>query len=233
MHYFYQPEITHGANYLEEEESKHCIRVLRHKKGDQLAILDGKGNCHTVRLIDDNPKKCQFELLHKVTLSLPSYAVHLAIAPTKNTDRMEWMVEKCTELGIHSITFIETEHTEKKGLKIERLAKKAISALKQSYSGILPEILGPVKFSDYLNHAPSGQRFIAYVDEGQPDSLWNACNSGRDTTIMIGPEGDFSMQEIEHALSKGYQKVSLGKTRLRTETAGLVACHTIHLKNEA
>jgi 16S rRNA (uracil1498-N3)-methyltransferase len=231
MHYFFHPDIQKGTNTLSEEESHHCVKVLRHREGENIHLLDGKGGRYLARLTHLHARGCQFELLETLHQALPSYQVHLAIAPTKNSERMEWMVEKCTELGIQSITLLQTAHTEKKGFKTDRLLKKAIGALKQSYSGILPKMEGPMSLEDFFALSLPEHRFIAYVDETNTNSLWALAPVNAPVVVMVGPEGDFSPDEVVLAQAHHFKKVHLGPTRLRTETAGLIACHTLHLKN--
>jgi 16S rRNA (uracil1498-N3)-methyltransferase len=217
---------------LGNEESYHCIKVLRKRKGDSINLTDGAGNLYEGQILDQDTKNCQVLLLSVI----PDYGkrpfrLHMAVAPTKNIARFEWFLEKATEIGIDEITPLVCEHSERVQIRTDRLKKIIVSAAKQSLKTYLPVLHEPIKFEDFikLNHANS--RFVAYVEEKQPLHLKNAYKEG-DCTILIGPEGDFSRKEIESARKSGFISVSLGPSRLRTETAAIVACHSINIVNE-
>jgi len=232
MQLFYQPGIPDGTLFLEPEESGHCIRVLRKKGGDKITITDGLGSIYTARILEANSKKCSFEILETESLPPKGYNIHIAIAPTKNIDRIEWFVEKCTEIGIDRISFFTGKYSERKILKTERLRKKSIAAMKQSIKARMPIISELQKFEEMLNTVDDNtDRFIAYVDHSNNDSLFRLASKGQNYCVLIGPEGDFSSEELKIALSLGFRKVNLGNSRLRTETAGVVACHTLNLIN--
>ena len=232
MQLFYQPGIPDGSLFLEPEESGHCIRVLRKKSGDIIRITDGAGSIYKARIQEANPKKCSFEILEIENLLPNKYNIHIAISPTKNLDRIEWFVEKCTEIGIDKISFFKGKNSERNILKIERLRKKSISAMKQSLKSRVPVISELQEFDEMINKVDeSADRFIAYVDKSNNDSLFQLASKGRNYCVLIGPEGDFTEEELKIALSLGFRKVNLGNSRLRTETAGLVACHTLNLIN--
>jgi 16S rRNA (uracil1498-N3)-methyltransferase len=228
---FYQPLLAKGVHHLDEDESKHCVRVLRRNNGDTIRITDGQGFFYDVVIIDANPSKCSFAIKEKVEEPKADYFIHIAISPTKNADRIEWFVEKATEFGVNKITLIETEHTERSFLKTERLKKVALAAMKQSLKATLPAISGVTKFTELIQGSNEEQCFIACVDEDNPLHLRDAALPGKSGVVLIGPEGDFSKDEMQFALSHGFVKVSLGKSRLRTETAGISACHILNLIN--
>lgn len=231
MNLFYQPLLPQGTHYLDEEESRHCVKVLRKRSGDFIRITDGSGNYYEASITDANPARCAFTVREVVPAEALSYSIHIAIAPTKNPDRIEWFVEKATELGIDGISLIATEHTEKSFIKKERLVKVAVSAMKQSLKARLPLISGLIPFRECVESAREEQRFIAHVDDQNPVMLLHTAKPGRAAMVLIGPEGDFSTDELRLAHDLGFKKVSLGKSRLRTETAGLAACHILNLVN--
>lgn len=225
MHLFYCPDITANAYTLSEEESKHCIRVLRLKQGDTIHITDGRGNMHECRITDDHPKRCSVMIVSTVNAPVRgSSLLHIAIAPTKNIERFEWFLEKATEIGIDEITPLFCEHSERTVLKLSRLEKVIIAAMKQSLKRWLPQLNGSREFSDLIKTASPGQKFIAYCETGKEQHLRELLKPRIDTLILIGPEGDFSPSEVESATDAGFIPVSLGESRLRTETAGIVAC---------
>lgn len=203
---------------LPEEESKHIVRVLRMVPGDMFLLLDGKGTKVTVRITEDHPKRCAVEVVEKERLERPAGGFHLAIAPTKNLDRMEWMVEKIVEIGAARLSFIECDHSERVNLKYDRLERVAISAMKQAQQDFLLIIDPMQKLDTLLQQFPGGA--IAHCAEGQKHALPTLTLNG---PVLIGPEGDFSVREIALALQSGYKAVHLGESRLRTETAGMVA----------
>lgn len=209
---------------LSAEESKHCIRVLRHKNGDVIHVIDGKGNFYETEITDANPQKCSVKILHKKQISSPKkHHLHIAISPTKNADRIEWMLEKCTELGVDEFSFIICKRTEKTGVKIDRLKKIAESAVKQSIQAILPLINEAQTFKDFIiKHTNTSSKYIAHCLEEDKTDLKNILQNS-DSLILIGPEGDFTEEEIKLALGNKFLPLSLGSSRLRTETAGLYA----------
>ncbi len=201
---------------------------MRLQKGDELQITDGKGCFYRCIVSNATKHECYFKIVEKIQTPLRGYTIHIAIAPTKNLDRMEWFVEKAAELGIDKITFISCDNSERKSVNIERLVKKAISGMKQSKQSRLPLVEDIARFEKILD--TDGEKFIAHVDIGNPAQLKDARPKSK-YTVLIGPEGDFSTDELSLATKKGFKKVSLGSTTLRTETAGIVACHTLHLIN--
>ncbi len=205
--------------HLPEEESKHIVRVLRSEAGDQFLLLNGSGLIVTAEIVDAHPKKCLVKVVSKEVKSRSVKGFHLAIAPTKNLDRMEWMVEKIVEIGASKLTFLNCERSERIQLKLDRLQRVAISAMKQAQHDFLLEIEELRNFSDFVTANPNGG--IAHCLEAEKKSV---SELNHHSCILIGPEGDFSETEIELALKHGYEAVHLGQSRLRTETAGMVAC---------
>ena len=232
MQLFYQPGISEGLNFLDPDESHHCHKVLRKKPGDIIDITDGKGSFFKSRITNIDTRKCQFQIESQELVNPPDHYIHIGIAPTKNMDRMEWFVEKCTEIGVDEISFFISSNSERKVLKNDRLSKKLIAAMKQSMKARLPklnELRSFTRFIDSVN--PEANKYIAYVESGNPISLGNAATKEQEYCVLIGPEGDFTKEELNLAQSKNFKKVNLGNSRLRTETAGIVACHTLNLIN--
>ena len=215
---------------LSEEESKHCSQVLRHKKGDQIQLVDGKGGKYQVVISDTTKKTVSYEIISKSQIEPKPFSIHLAISPTKNMDRMEWMVEKCSEIGVDQLTLLETSHSERRKLRIDRLEKKAVSAMKQSGNPFLLQLNPLTSFNEFVLIGKPGAKYIAHVDEKHP-YFSSVLNNGSNATILIGPEGDFSQDELASAITAGYQPVSLGGHTLRTETAGFVACCMVNFIN--
>jgi len=228
---FYQPQLINGVFYLDAEESRHCIKVLRKKAGDSINITDGNGSFYTAIITEADPHQCNFRVDQIRMKSPRPYFIHIAISPTKNADRIEWFVEKAVELGVEEITLLDCEHTERTFIKTERLQKVAISAMKQSLKVRLPLINGLRKYNDVIRGTNADSKFIAYVDESNPHHLKDAAVPSSNYLLLIGPEGDFSTVELSLALESGFQKVSLGSSRLRTETAGIAGCHILNLVN--
>ena len=233
MPLFFQENIQPPEIHLEPEESKHLIRVLRKKTGDSVELTDGNGNLYHCRIQDANPKKTSLLVIDVEKTPEDNFRIHLAIAPTKSPDRMEWMVEKITEIGFHEIYLMKSQNSERTYLKTDRLEKKIISACKQSKQYFKPKVHSDISFSDLIKDpAFSGfQKFIAYVDENHQNHLLDVAKPTRNYLILIGPEGDFDPEEIKLAISNGFEPVSLGKSRLRTETAGLAAVHMLQILN--
>ncbi|MDY0090427.1 MAG: 16S rRNA (uracil(1498)-N(3))-methyltransferase [Flavobacteriaceae bacterium] len=234
MQLFYFSDInedTYSFSF-DKEESRHIHKVLRKKDGDTLFVTNGLGFIFKVKitLITDN--KCIVKVISFEKTPLPKYHLHLAVAPTKMNERYEWFLEKATEIGIHEITPVICEHSERKVIKIERFGKILLSAMKQSNRYFLPKLNEPVSFKEFVKQNFDGQKFIAHCVETEKQTLKNALQPAQNVTVLIGPEGDFSEKEIDLALQNKYIPVSLGNTRLRTETAAVVACHTVVLLNE-
>ncbi|MCU0325740.1 MAG: 16S rRNA (uracil(1498)-N(3))-methyltransferase [Spirosomaceae bacterium] len=228
MQLFYEPNILEKP-FLSEEDSKHCVRVLRHKKNDIIHVIDGKGGFFETEIVGENPKKCELRVLKSESeYGKKDYRIHLVIAPTKNSDRLEWMIEKCVEIGVDEISLMQTKHSERKIQKVERLEKIAISAMKQSLKAYLPKINEVEAFDKIVKTIVADQKFIAHLtDEAQP--LLKLMQPKQSYCVFVGPEGDFTLEEVNLAIRAGFQVVTLGDSRLRTETAGLVATTVLNI----
>lgn len=232
MDLYYHSDLTGDETFLEEEESRHLIKVLRKNEGDTLQLTDGDGNMCLATILQANPKRCHVALSqHSKQPALPPMA--LAIAPTKNMDRIEWLTEKAVEIGIRELFFFQSEHSERRVLKMERLERKALSAMKQSLTAYLPKMKGLLGFDELLDLTSKAYvgKYIAWIDDEVHDHLFDIAEFEHPCIVLIGPEGDFSKDEVDRARSAGFIPVSLGSSRLRTETAGLAAIHTLALLN--
>lgn len=234
MQLFYNPHLneTLTSFVFDKEESKHIIKVLRKKESDILHVTNGLGFLFTTEITIASDTKCTVKIVSFEKQEAPKFHLHLAVAPTKMNERYEWFLEKATEIGIHEITPIICEHSERKVIKIDRFQKILESAMKQSLHYYLPKLNEPITFKDFIKTQNSGQLFIAHCEEVEKKSLKNELKTNKDVTILIGPEGDFSVKEIQLAIDANFIPVSLGATRLRTETAAIVACHSVVLINE-
>ena len=233
MHLFYSPDLTDNRYELSQEDSRHCIRVLRLKKNDFIHLTDGKGSLYKARIIKDDPKGCMVEVVEKTSeYGKRPYYIHIAIAPTKNIKRFEWFLEKCTEIGIDEITPLICFHSERKHLKTERSKRIITSALKQSLKTYHPVLNEITNYNEFVNKPFEGSKFIAHCESKQTQHLKHLYSAGEDVTLIIGPEGDFSEKEIRKAETCNFIPASLGQSRLRTETAGIVACSIVNLLNE-
>jgi len=233
MQLFYVPNITGTEVILKETESKHAVRVLRLVVGNRIHLVDGKGGFYKVEITDANPKKCRLQIIQSEKgFGKRNFKLHMAIAPTKNMDRFEWFLEKATEIGIDEITPIISEHSERKIIKPERPEKILVAAMKQSVKAYLPKFNSLTSFADFIQETKIQNKFIAHCNTGEKKHLKNAVVPGGEVLVLIGPEGDFSEQEVAQARNLGIEEVTLGPSRLRTETAGVVACHIVNLANE-
>ncbi|MET3127111.1 16S rRNA (uracil1498-N3)-methyltransferase [Arcicella rosea] len=233
MNIFYEPNIKQTL-LLNEEESRHAIKVLRLSVGSKLYVVDGKGGFYTCEIKVAHEKKCEVKIVEEQqNYERHDFYIHLIIAPTKNMDRIEWMVEKCVEMGIHEISFIQTRYSERKEIKTARIEKIAIGAMKQSLKAFLPKINEMITWKAFLQkEIAESQKMIAHLEEGDRKLIQDLATPKGNYAVLIGPEGDFNSDEIEQALKKGFLPVTLGKSRLRTETAGLAACFTLNLINQ-
>lgn len=232
MTLFYAPHIV-TENVLPETESQHAVRVLRLKTGHTINVVDGHGSMYRATITDPHPKHCAVKIIEQHKYKKPKHKLHIAIAPTKNMDRLEWFVEKCTEIGIDEITPLLCRYSERKVIKPERLEKIIVAAAKQSQKAYFPTLNPMVNFQDFVQQASTNSlNTIAHCYEGSKPLLQHVYKKTTDVLVLIGPEGDFSEQEVSFAAEKGFEPISLGSNRLRTETAGVVACHTIALLNQ-
>ena len=251
MHLFYTPDILQTpllsgeklseAFYyrLSEEESKHAVRVLRLNEGDKIQLIDGCGGSYEAEIIDNTPKCCAVRIINiKKEVEKRNYVLHIAIALTKNMDRLEWFVEKATEIGIDEISFINCKNNERRILKLERIQKIAIAAIKQSLKAYLPKINAVVDYKTFIASAKDfkGEKFIAHCGFGDSQEgrlhLKSQYTPKQNALILIGPEGDFTIDEVQLALSNDFKEISLGASRLRTETAALYACAMLNILND-
>jgi 16S rRNA (uracil1498-N3)-methyltransferase len=235
MQLFYNPDITKDTTQItfDKIESKHIVRVLRKKEDTILHITNGKGFLFDAKIIIASDKKCIADIIAIHKKPKPwNYYLHIAIAPTKNNDRIEWFLEKATEIGIDEITPIICSNSERRFVKLERFEKIIQSGMKQSLKFTLPKLNEPVKFNEFINQDFNGKVCIAHCEEQEKNLLKSVINSSERTTILIGPEGDFSSQEITKALEKKCIPISLGESRLRTETAALVAVQNVSFINQ-
>ncbi len=230
--FFYQPGIPEGKNFLEDEEANHCARVLRKRPGDQIHIMDGRGRHYKAELTSSTSRRCDFVVTESRYFEPDPYMIQLAIAPTKSADRIEWMAEKCVELGLHRLTLLNCEHGERKRFRTDRLMKKMISAMKQSQQAYAPVLDSEMMNLETLisQSTENLEVMMAYIDPSAETPLLRDLPLTRDCCLLIGPEGDFSENEITLARSKGVKMVSLGPHRLRTETAGMAAAYTQLMK---
>lgn len=234
MQLFFNPNISEAAEFFcfDKEESKHIIKVLRKKDTDVLYVTNGLGFLFKTEITLASDTKCTVKIVSVEKAEKPKYQLHLAVAPTKMNDRYEWFLEKATELGITQITPIICDHSERKQIKTDRFDKIIQSAMKQSNQLFLPKLNEPVPFKDFIKVKNEGLQLIAHCEENDKKTLKSVLVPNENITVLIGPEGDFSSKEIQLALDNKYIPVSLGNTRLRTETAAIVACHSVVFVNE-
>ncbi|MBK5721121.1 16S rRNA (uracil(1498)-N(3))-methyltransferase [Dysgonomonas sp. Marseille-P4677] len=228
---FFTPDILSNVE-LPIEEGQHCVKVLRKKEGDEILLTDGKGFFYDAEIIQANPKHCVVNILN--TTEQPkgwNFNLQIAFAPTKNIDRIEWFAEKATEIGVDRFTPILCQHSERKEIKSQRIEKILVSAMKQSQKALLPQLDEIQSFSKLIKQDFDGQKYIAHCHPQQKELLKDIYKKGGNVLILIGPEGDFSEEEVKEAIANGFRPISLGESRLRTETAALVACYTIHILN--
>lgn len=233
MHIFFTKNITDSVATLGEDESLHAIKVMRLKKGSQVNVTSGDGKMYLAEIDDPHPKHCTLTIVSvNSSDEKKNYRIHLAIAPTKNTERIEWFIEKAIEIGVDEISFLICDHSERDVLKSERAERVAVAAMKQSQKATLPKLNEPIRFHTFLKNNPQSEfNYIAYVDKDNSSYLSKIAPVSQNYTILIGPEGDFSAAEISLSSSFGYKAVSLGNSRLRTETAGIMACSMLNIVN--
>jgi len=234
MQVYYAPDISGEQYTLDKNESKHIIRVLRMKKGTPVNLIDGTGNLYEGVISDPDPAGCIINIRSvSHEFEKRNYRLHIAISPLKNPDRFEWFVEKAVEIGVDEITPLICRNTEKKGVKTERIGNLIISAMKQSLKAYKPVLNEAKEFEAFMHENHSGKLMIAHCyGEQERTKISDVYNKGEEAVILIGPEGDFSIQEVEKALSKNFTHIHLGTSRLRTETAGVAACHSIYFINQ-
>jgi len=224
--------IQNNAAILSEEESLHCVKVLRHKVGDTIRVIDGKGTIATGTIEAAHAKQCAVSLTDKKTVGkTQNYNLHIAIAPTKNIERIEWFVEKAVEIGIDEITSIKCKNSERTIVKEDRLKKVAESAVKQSLQAYIPVLNPLIEFKEFIKNIKADVKLIAHCEKDEKKNIKEYVAANKSYCILIGPEGDFTKEEIQLAQHAGYLPVNLGNSRLRTETAGLYACAALAVLN--
>ena len=231
MNLFYTTDIQGDEAFLQEEEARHCTQVLRMRVGDSIHFVDGQGNFYEGQIAGIAKKTCTIQIEQRRAEPGRPFGVHIAIAPTKNIDRFEWFLEKATEIGIDAITPLLCAHSERRQLRPDRLEKVLVAAMKQSLKANLPVLHPLTTFENFVTQATDYKKVIAWLSTPPQPLLQLICAPGEKVLVLIGPEGDFSTKEIERALEYDFAGASLGDSRLRTETAGIVACHTLHLLN--
>jgi 16S rRNA (uracil1498-N3)-methyltransferase len=229
---FYSPEIIDN-HILPKEEAQHCLKVLRMRTGDYIHLTDGKGNFYKAEIAEANPDNCQLRIIE----TLPQERhwksrIEIALAPPKHPERTEWFAEKATELGIDKISFLNCRFSERKEIKTERIKRVMIAAMKQSLKAYLPELQEMTDFKKFISKNFEGQKFIAHCYPDKKPLLSHLYQAHNNVLALIGPEGDFSKEEVELAIEQGFIPVSLGESRLRTETAALTACQILHVVNQ-
>lgn len=229
---FYTNDIDGNIARLDPEQARHCVQVLRRKEGDAISFVDGEGGFYEGLIHETGKKKCIIQIIKtQQGFNRRSFKLHIAIAPTKNINRLEWFLEKATEIGIDEITPIICHHSERRKLRIDRLQKILIAAMKQSLKAYLPILHEPITFKQFIQLPRNTS--LKYIAQGAENAaLKDNYVAKNDVLLLIGPEGDFSKEEIALAYKNGFAGIHLGKSRLRTETAGIVACHTLNLLNE-
>ena len=235
MEFFYSNNINDSIIKLDSIESRHCIKVLRKKEGDNIYVVDGKGNLYKGNISAIGKKDCQVKI-QKVINDYGSndYYIHIAISPIKNHDRLEWFVEKSVEIGVDEISLIKCNRTIRHSIKLDRLHRTALTAMKQSLKAKIPKINNVQTFDDFIHNCDSKNKFICHLEQGDKSSLFTFkkdIKKNKNCSIIIGPEGDFDFQEIDKAKNSNFLPVTLGDSRLRTETAGLVSCHLLNIIN--
>jgi len=233
MHIFYTPDLSSDTFTLNEEESRHCSKVLRLGLGNVVHLIDGKGGLYEAKIIAISKKNVQLQVIHQqVEFGKRNHYLHIAIAPTKNIDRLEWFLEKATEIGIDEITPLICDRSERKIIKEERLEKVITAAVKQSLTAYHPQLNKAIAFSDFLKQELASERLIAHcIDDSAKQFISEIVSKHQSYLVLIGPEGDFSPAELNTALQNGFKPVTLGTTRLRTETAALAACFEVNYMN--
>ena len=233
MHVFYTPDINSAEYMLNEEESRHCMKVLRLVIGDVVHLIDGRGGLYEAEIINESKRNVTLHVLKTTSeYQKRNHRLHIAVAPTKNIDRLEWFLEKATEIGIDEITPLICDRSERKVVKEDRLNKVITSAVKQSLQAYHPQLNEAVNYKEFIKKYSAENKMIAHCIDGEPRQfISDVISAGQSCLILIGPEGDFSPDEIQHALQNNFKPLTLGNTRLRTETAALAACFEVNYLN--
>jgi len=233
LQFFYSDQIFNDTIVLSEDEANHALKVLRKHQGDNLIVVDGLGGWYRTVIDNENVKDCRLKIIDKKeNYNKPDQYIHIAISPTKSHDRIEWFIEKSIEIGIQEISFISSHYSERNNVKFNRIKKRAISSMKQSLKAYIPKINDVIPFQTFIENCSNKEKYIGYLGHSNREYLPSIANLGSDYCILIGPEGDFISAEVDFSLNHGFETISLGKSRLRTETAGIVACHILNIINE-
>ena len=230
--FFYSTQIYEDSINLPEDEAHHALKVLRKYKGVKIVVVDGNGGWYECVILSEEIQNCRLRIDdRRLQFGLREHYIHIGIAPPKSHDRVEWFVEKAVEIGVQEISFILTDQSERKNIKLERILKRAISSMKQSLKAYLPKINDIIPLTDFMISCSNGEKYIGFVEDDESSHLFQSVNYNSDYCILIGPEGGFTSSEFKTAEEFGFKSVSLGNSRLRTETAGLAACHILNLVN--
>ena len=230
--FYYSDHVYNETIILPENEAHHVLNVLRKHQGDSIIVVDGKGGWFDTVLDSDNINNCKLRILDKKEeFGKPNHYIHIALAPPKSHDRAEWFVEKAVEIGIQEISFILTRNSERNNIKLNRIKKRAVSSMKQSLKAYLPKINDMLSFDNFIETCSNSEKYMGYLGDRNTNFLSKISKPGNNYCVLIGPEGDFVRDEVEQALTFDFQCVSLGNSRLRTETAGLAACHILNIMN--
>ena len=231
--FFYSDHIFNETIILPEDEAHHALKVLRKNKGDSIIIVDGKGGWYETVLETDKIQNCKLRIMdNKMEFGKPDHYIHIAMAPPKSHDRAEWFVEKAVEIGIQEISFVLSQNSERNNIKINRIRSRAISSMKQSLKAYFPQINDICSISDFVKTCSNSEKYFGYLSDELTNSLLESAKPDSNYCVLIGPEGDFIKEEVNLAISCDFQIISLGKSRLRTETAGIAACHILNIVNE-
>ena len=231
--FYYSDHIFNETIILPEDEAHHVLKVLRKHQGDSIFVVDGKGGWFETVLDSDNIKNCKLRIIdRKEEFGKPNHYIHIAMAPPKSHDRAEWFIEKAVEIGVQEISFVLTRNSERNNIKLNRIKRRAVSSMKQSLKAYLPQINDMLSFGDFVETCTNPEKYMGYLGDGNTNFLSRIAKPENNYCVLIGPEGDFALEEVEHALTFGFQCISLGDSRLRTETAGLAACHILNITNE-
>lgn len=230
MRIFFDPSFPENTS-LSEEESKHAFRVLRLKEGDEIEVINGKGSFFQCEIVSIGKKSCDLSILSEKKDATRDFYLHIAIAPTKNIDRIEWFVEKCIEFGVDEITFLKTSNSERKVIKLDRIKRIAIAAMKQSQRAYFPVINDLTNYGEFIQNIEQQNKLIAHLVDEDRKSIKDLVTSSS-YCMLIGPEGDFTSEEVKKALENGVKPITLGNYRLRTETAGIAVCHALNFMHQ-
>ena len=231
--FFYSDHVFDETIILSDDEAHHALKVLRKNRGDTIIVVDGKGGWYETILETDKILNCKLKIVdRKEDFGKPNHYIHIALAPPKSHDRAEWFVEKAVEIGIQEISFVVTQFSERNNIKLNRIKSRAVSSMKQSLKAYLPYINDMLSISDFVETCSNAEKYIGYLGTENNNFLSKRAKPNNNYCVLIGPEGDFIQEEVNLALRCDFQTISLGRSRLRTETAGIAACHILNIINE-